>query len=375
MDDEKSPTVSSAENAADVAPDAFRGSQPSDVVAQTPAPKRRFSWPFRLFLAFFLFDMVARSLITLTPFDRAWRESLEIAKAPLRLPTRQQLEKIEAGGDEKYDSVTERYWAVLRSAFRFVSPLPTSKTEPHLDSAGAWARYAVVWVGTRLNFMGALFGLDQNWPMFSPNVRRTQVVPRAKLLYEDGTRHQVWLLGEPSDLTRFHRWFVKRPLQIDLRLHQDWDARLGVSRNLAQRFAHSASGSRLVSIEMYEVKYNLPKPGEDAQHILAKQSAKPTPAEPFWRYDVAKDEGKTFKKDDKKDKAKKGEAKKGEAKKEAKKSEAKPDAESLGTGAANDPVFDRVPQDLESESPDDGELPIEGAGNEGDDSAEREVSP
>jgi hypothetical protein len=364
VDDEKSPTVSSAENAADVAPEAFSESQPRDAVAQTP-PKRRFSWPFRLFLGFFLFDMVTRSLITLTPFDRAWRESLEVAKAPLRLPTRQQLAKIEAGGDEKYDSVPERYWAVLRSAFKFVSPLPTSKTAPHLDSAGTWARYVVVWVGTRLNFMGALFGLDQNWPMFSPNVRRTQVVPRVKLLYEDGTRHQVWLLGEPSDLTRFHRWFVKRPLQIDLRLHQDWDARLGVSRNLAQRFAHSASGSRLVSIEMYEVKYNLPKPGEDAQHILAKQSAKPTPAEPFWRYDVAKDEGKTFKKDDKKD----------DKKDKAKKGEAKPAAEPLAAGVANDPVFDRVPEELQSESPDDGEVSNEGAGNEGDDGAEREVSP
>lgn len=364
MDDEKSPTLSSAENAADVAPESSDPSKPGDVMPQMPSPKRRFGWPFRLFLGFFLFDMVVRSFVTLTPFDRAWRESLEMAKAPLRLPTRQQLEKIEAGEDEKYDSVTARYRAVLRSVFNFASPLPTSKTAPHLDSAAAYAQYVVVWVGTRLNFMGALLGLDQNWPMFSPNVRRTQVVPRVKLLYEDGTRSQVWLLGEPSDLTRFHRWFVKRPLQIDLRLHQDWDARLGVSRNLAQRFARNDSGSRLVSIEMYEVKYSLPKPGEDASRILAKQSAKPTPAEPFWRYDVAKDEGKTLKKDDKKDKDKK-------EKKDKPKSEAKAPL-AVGAGLANDPVFDRVPQELEGAASSEVD---DAFSRDADDGAEQEVSP
>lgn len=257
----------------------------------------------RCVLGVLVFDMVARSMITLTPYDKAWREDLELARMPLRMPTTAQRERIVAGEDDKYATLGERYWATLRSVLWFWSPIPRGKVVPHLNSARDYGKYAVVWIGTRLGFMGALLGLDEDWPMFSPNVRRAHITPRAKLVYDDGTREQLWLLGEPYDPTSFHRWFVKRPLQIDLRLAKDYDARLGVSRNIAERYATSTEGAKLVSIEMFEVKYSLPGPHQNARKMLAAQAQKPTKEKPFWRYDVATDKGHTF--DEKKDKEKK----------------------------------------------------------------------
>jgi hypothetical protein len=258
----------------------------------------------RLALGLFVFDMVARSLISLTPADKTWREALEVPRLPLRLPTSTQRERIVDGLDQKYDTLGSRYLATLRSVLWFLSPIPRGKVVPHLNSASDYGKYAVVWVATRLGFMGSVLALDEDWPMFSPNVRRAHITPRAKLVYDDGTREQLWLLGEPYDPTSFHRWLVKRPLQIDLRLAKDYDARLGVSRNIAERYATSSEGATLVSIEMYEVKYSLPGPHQNAHKVLANQAQKPTYDKPFWRYDVASDTGRTF--DEKKKDKKKG---------------------------------------------------------------------
>ncbi|HEX2735211.1 MAG TPA: hypothetical protein VHM70_26590 [Polyangiaceae bacterium] len=259
----------------------------------------------RIALGFFLFDMIVRSTLNLTAYDK-WREHLEVARAPLRLPTSVQRTKIQAGNDPKFKSVGARYWATLKSCFSFLSPLPREKTLAHMDSALDYARYAGAWIGTRLGFVGNLLGIDEDWPMFSPNVRRIHITPRARLIYSDGTSEQVWLLSEPYDPTSFHRWFVKRPLQIDLRLAKDYDARLGVSRNLAERYAESEDGAKLESIEMFEVKYSLPKPGQNAYSVLAKQRQKAPEGEPFWSYDVLTGKGKTIESEkDKKAKEKK----------------------------------------------------------------------
>jgi hypothetical protein len=158
----------------------------------------------------------------------------------------------------------------------------------------AYGKYAYVWVGTRLGFVGNLLGLDEDWPMFSPNVRLVHTTPRAMLIYSDGRREQLWFLGEPYDPTQFHRWLVKRPLQVDLRLAKDYDARLGVSRYLAQRYARSETGARLEAIEMSEVKYTLPAPGQDAREVLAEQAQKEPAGKAFWRFDVDTGKGRTL---------------------------------------------------------------------------------
>jgi hypothetical protein len=367
VNDPPATSTNSTENAADIAPvDA--------PAASALRIRRRFSWPMRCVLGYFLFDMVVRSVITLTPYDKAWRGELEMARFPTRLPTTAQREKIVDGRDEKFTSVAQRYWASARSCFWFASPLPRDKTLPHLNSATDYGKYVVVWLGTRLGFVGALLGLDEDWPMFSPNVRRAHVAPRAKLIYADGTREQLWLLGEPYDPTRFHRWLIKRPLQIDLRLAKDYDARVGVSRNIAERYATSATGSPLETIEMYEVKYSLPGPRQNAYKVLAKQAQKPTGDKPFWRYDVASDKGQTF--DEKKDKKKK-DAKAADAAKSAAAESGLPPASSRGNEGAEE-VGEGTEQELAGTG---GAAAVEAEpgdaveGNEGNEGNEGEAPP
>lgn len=289
----------SAQSGGEVA--AVLGAQP---VTTPPArrTRRRFSWPMRIFLGFMLFDMIVRSTVTLTPFDDDWRKDLDMVKYPTRLPTPSDVNKIVAGKDAKYGTVRERYWDSATSVLEYASPIPTDKTRKKLEGVSDYAKYVTVWVGTRLSFFGALSGVDQNWPMFSPNVRRSRVVPRAKLIFEDGSSEQLWLLGEPWDLTSYSRWLIKRPLQIDLRLYEDYDARLGVSRHLAQRFPYSHLGSPLKKIEFYRVYYRLPKPDEDAYAVLVRQNRKKL-TEPFWRYNVDTRKGDTL--TDDKERAKK----------------------------------------------------------------------
>jgi len=317
----------SATDAADLAGHAPAGpgsSEASAASTREPRQLRRYSWPLRLFIAYYVFDAIVRSLVTLTPFDDAWRKDLKMDRFPTLLPTASEVRKIRQGKDDKYDDVSERYLASLESVVEYASPWPDEDTAKRIEGPNDFGKYVLVWVGTRLSYVGALLGLDQNWPMFSPNVRKSRIVPRAKLVYEDGTAEQLWLLAEPFDLTEFSRWFIKRPLQIDIRLDKDYDSRLGVSRHLARQFPYSAAGSPLRFIEMYKVRYTLPRPGQDAYRVLSKQNRKAPEAEPFWRYDVTTGKGKTFeKKKDKKKKKKKKKADEGEP--GAKKDESKPE--------------------------------------------------
>jgi hypothetical protein len=276
----------------------------------------------RLFLGAMLFDMIVRSTITLTPFDKDWREDLAMVKFPKRLPTPSDIRKIQQGKDAAYATVSERYWSTAASVAEYANPWPNEKTRAKIDGIDDVAKYAVVWLGLRLSFFGAVSGVDQNWPMFSPNVRRVRTVPRAKLIFEDGSSEQLWLLGEPWDLTDFSRWMIKRPLQIDLRLDKDYDARLGVSRHLAHTFPYSKHGSPLKFVEFYKVAYRLPKPDEDPYPVLLRQSRKAL-TEPFWRYDVSTRKGKTLEDDkDRKKKEREREKKLEKAKKEAAKRKA-----------------------------------------------------
>ncbi len=254
----------------------------------------RFAWPLRLFLFAFVVDMGARSLVTLTPYDGAWRTDLGMERFPLPFPTARERLKIENGKDPIYETVAERYSKTAASVVDYVKPWPDADVRERMHGAADVGKFATVWVGTRLNFVGALTGVDQNWPMFAPNVRTTRLIPRAKLIFADGSNKQLWLLGEPWDLTSFSRWFVKRPLQIDIRLHQDFDARLGVSRHLARVHPVSDTGSPLRYIEFHKVFYRLPKPGQDAYDVLRRQSRKPLGDDPFWRYDVQSERGRTL---------------------------------------------------------------------------------
>lgn len=253
-----------------------------------------YSWPLRVFLVAFVVDMVVRSALALTPYDGSWRTALAMDRFPLALPTAEERRRIDRGEDREFGTVSARYYATLSSFGEYINPWPNDKTRGKIDEAVDVGRYAVVWIGTRLNLLGALFGLDQNWPMFAPNVRQSRLIPRARLVFEDGSAQQIWLLAEPWDLTEYGRWFIKRPLQIDIRLHQDYDARLGVSQHLSRVYPVSSSGSPVRRVELHKVRYRLPAPNEDAYAVLSRQSRKPLADDPFWRYDVVTGRGQTL---------------------------------------------------------------------------------
>ncbi len=275
-------------------PDARSSDESSPASGASLSYPARFSWPLRLFLVAFVFDMVVRSAISLTPYDDDWRKDLAMERYPVALPTQQELRKIRNGRDIRYDSVGERYAKVGASLWDYILPWPDKKAGEQIDNATDVGRFCLVWLGTRLSFAGALLGLDQNWPMFAPNVRSSRILPRAKLIFEDGSSKELWMLAEPWDVTSYSRWFIKRPLQIDIRLHQDFDARLGVSQHLARLHPESERGSPLRFIELHKVSYTLPKPSQDAYRVLSQQNQKPLEDDPFWRYDVIEERGKTL---------------------------------------------------------------------------------
>lgn len=262
------------------------------------AGRRRFRWPLKVFLGFFLFDMTVRSVVSLTPFDDEWRKELKLRKLPPPLPTAAQREKIARGDHPKYSSMTERYLKVGRGLVRYFNPIPSEKSLKRIDSNSQALKYAVTWLGTRLGFWGRISGVDQNWPMFSPNVRRKRTVTHIRLVYADQSMVSVRLLPEPRRLTSFSRWFVKRPLQVQLKLHKSADSRKGMDNYLRHRYGQNQSGSPLKRIDYYKLRYRWPKPKHNAHKYLRKQQRKARKSleHPYYRYSVATNRGRWLEK-------------------------------------------------------------------------------
>ena len=182
---------------------------------ETGTSKPRFRWPMRLFLAYFLFDMFTRGLILLTPADDDWFEELSMERNPLALPSREELSQCAAGKDPTYNSKWERYAASFKSAGRFFVPFPEKKTREKIDSAADAGKYVLTWLGSRQEFIGRVVGVDQDWPMFSPNVGDSDTVGRLLLIYDDGSQREYHLGCDPEDLTSYSHWFAEKHLQTD----------------------------------------------------------------------------------------------------------------------------------------------------------------
>ncbi len=250
----------------------------------------------RLFLAYFLFDMFSRSLIMLTPAEDDWIDELGMKTKPMALPSREELKQIDEGSHpDSYTSRADRWRASGKSAARYFLPYPTDNTldkmraADGLERVGMVGKYAMVWLSSRMGFVGRMVGVDQDWPMFSPNVGRDDTVARLKLIYDDGSEVEHRLVCDPVDLTAYSHWFEEKRLQTACKVHRDYDTRLGYCHMVAHHYARHENGAKLVRILVFKCTYNYPSANDDEQEWLAEQTG-PPPSQidpPFWEYDVA----------------------------------------------------------------------------------------
>lgn len=256
---------------------------------------RRFSWPMRLFVFCFVGDMVVRSLLALTNCDTTWTAEYGIAANPEALPEPAELRQITAGEHPQgLTSTTGRLWQSVASVGPYFSPVPSEATQAKLTSTVDYGKYAITWSVTRMAFLGRLVGVDQDWPMFSPNVGNEDTLGRLRLVYADGTSEICRHTADPEDLTSFGHWFEEKPIQICLKLHRDYETRMGYCGWLTTIHKTNSAGSPLVRIEVFKVRYTYPSPSDDAFVFLSAQTGPPVAQqEPvFWIYDVATRTGK-----------------------------------------------------------------------------------
>jgi hypothetical protein len=248
----------------------------------------------RLFLAYFLFDMVTRGLILLTPADDDWFDELAMESNPLALPSRDELRQCASGENPDYDSKWQRYVASFKSAGRYFVPVPEKETREKIISAADIGKYALTWLGSRETFIGRMVGVDQNWPMFSPNVGDDETMGRLLLIYEDGAQQEYRLLCDPQDLTSYFRGFQQRHSRTEYVVHKDSAARLGFCHMLSRRQLENEHGAALVTIQVFRIHYRYPSPYEDAYEFLKQQTGPPDEQvePPFWEYDVATGKGR-----------------------------------------------------------------------------------
>jgi hypothetical protein len=242
----------------------------------------------RIFVVLFAVDLLVRSFISLTNCDE-WADGLNMQYRPKALPGREEFDQIAAGvHPEGYASVAERWGACGRSVAEFFIPWPNPKTCSKLDSALSCGSFALVWIDSRLTFLGQLVGVDQSWPMFSPNVAHGDTLCRFRLVYEDGSAREVRSLADPEDLTRYAHWFEEKHLQAQIRAGSDAEIRTGYCNYLAHRYPSSDSGASLKCIEVFRVHYSYPPPDVDARQFLREQTGPPSKQieAPFCSYDV-----------------------------------------------------------------------------------------
>ena len=241
----------------------------------------------RLFLAAFLFDMVVQSLIASWDFGERFDDDIETN--PKALPTLEERRQIAAGEHpDEFESLGARLRWSVDSLPGYFDPRPSEKLAKKLQTNRDVFDYSLLWYRTRANFLGHLVGIDQDWPMFSPNVAVGHRLARFRLIYADGTAAIVRPICDPVDLCRFSHWFEEKHLQATVHIPKDPDRRIGYCNMLAHRFPKSDSGAALVTIDVFRVRYEYPEPGDDPVEALRGQTGPPTDqiGKPFWRYDV-----------------------------------------------------------------------------------------
>jgi hypothetical protein len=255
---------------------------------------KRFSWLMRVFLCLFVGDMVVRSFLSLSPYDSQWSYELSVELFPKRLPTQAEFNEILAGTHPD-GRITRpgRLLDSIASVGPYFSPVPSEATQKHLQDPIDYAKYAIVWTASRLRFVGSFVGVDQDWPMFSPNVGDGDTIGRIRLIFADGST-RIWNSeADPPDITQYSHWFQEKQLQVATKLHRDQECRLGYCHWLCRQVPKNSAGSPLVRIELFKVDYVYPAPWQDAFAFLnAQREAQHDREEPFWSYDVATRIGK-----------------------------------------------------------------------------------
>lgn len=249
-------------------------------------PSAHSSW-LRLFIAVSLTTMVLRSGLNTVMHHLDWSSELEMFTLPYPLPDARERADIRAGGS-RYATLTERTASSAASVLRFFAPSPSAKTAPHLTSATAWLKYGVVWVHTRLEFLGRLIGVDERWTMFSPSVGTRRVAVRAHLHFADGSMTEVRTRVEPDDFTDFVRPFAQRRLQLAINIAELDDVRTSWCQALIRAHPTNESGATLVVIDLHKVRHDLPPPDVDPVAHWSAENHRRAESAPFWRCDVTR---------------------------------------------------------------------------------------
>jgi hypothetical protein len=244
----------------------------------------------RIFLAFLVFDMLFQSFVALTPADD-WCKELGMRKFPDSLPTAEKRRQLaEKTSDDNPDPIGDRVWEAVDSVWDFFKPWPSQQTRRKIADWGDRRRFAVCWLTTRLGFLNRLVRFEQGWEMFSPNVVKGERFIRVQLRFADGSEENFPLTSFPEDLTRYDglRFFDKKRRQVQIKLSQDREARLGYYALIAHRQPHNDRGSPLTRIYLYKVWVHYPAPGEDAEAVLREQNGAwdRDDQQPCFEYDV-----------------------------------------------------------------------------------------
>jgi PDZ domain len=156
----------------------------------------------------------------------------------------------------------------------FASPA----TSTRWDNALLWLEYCLAFTATRLQWCECILNIDQEWPMFSPNVGIKKYPARARLLYADGTETLVRSRSDPGDLRFYFRWGPGKNLGYDRGIDPDSGYRKyacpGWCNFLAHQHPLNENGSPLQEIRIYQVRYDFPPPGEDADAFFEDLMAK-----------------------------------------------------------------------------------------------------
>jgi hypothetical protein len=266
-------------------------------LATPTAPRPRFSWPMRVFLFLLVFDMVFRGFSVMYDW-REWLDELKMDALPRRLPTQAEIDELRPPEDSAgFNPAVEDVFRAFDGVWDFLRPWPGRETRAELRGPEAWGKWTLAWTLSRLEFAENVVGINQEWPMFSPNVGKKRDLTRARLTYADGSEREIRLTADPEDLTNYAHWFHEKILDYELHV-ADSPGRVpdctGYCNLLAHRYPANAAGAKLVTISLFEVRYYyLPPDEEDPVAYLRAQSGPPADQiyPVYFIYDVATRKG------------------------------------------------------------------------------------
>jgi hypothetical protein len=277
---------------------------PTVAAVTSPPPKLRFSWPMRIFLFCLLFDIIFRSFSVMFPW-KDWIDDFDMRRAPRPLPTCAEYAQLRGQGGDVLQKDLDKSFVSIRDYF---NPWPNSNTRGKLTNLDACGKYAFAWVASRLDIVENICGINEEWPMFSPNASRGDYFARSRLLYADGSERLIRQNSEPADLTRFTRWNKEKILDHETKVK--WtssreDECWAWCGMLAHRHARNDDGSPLKTILLYRVYIDYPAPNDPdprgfllEQMELTRDHNSEMASRTFYTYDVESRTGTMEKKKD-----------------------------------------------------------------------------